>query len=84
MKLFKKKVEEINPNEEVKNMEEKSGVNTIVKVVVGAGLGAAALGTAVYKYFTRKKDDGYSDLPGEATDSEAEAAPTAAEEDFVE
>ena len=83
MKLFKKKVETENTNEEVVKMEEKSGVNTIVKVVVGAGLGAAALGTAVYKYFTRKKDDGYSDLPAE-TESEAEAAPTAAEEDFAE
>ena len=82
MKLFKKKVEETNTNEEEKGMEEKSGVNTIVKVVVGAGLGAAALGAAAYKYFTRKKD-GYSDLPAE-TESEAEAAPTAAEEDFAE
>lgn len=62
--------------------EKKIDLKKIGKIVVGAGLGAAALGTAVYKYLTRKKGGDYSDLPGSSDSSET--APTASESDFVE
>ena len=65
---------------EVETVEEKKvDLKKIGKVVLGVGLGAAALATATWKYFTGKQ--GHHDLPG--SDS-SETAPTASESDFVE
>lgn len=66
--------------ETAEEKEKKIDLKKVGKVIAGVGLGAAALGAAAWKYFSGKKGSGYSDLPGESSES----APTASESDFVE